>query len=188
MRFVMRKLASIALCTLIALPSLAKEREGVNAASVIEVGGKKLVLMGMGLRKKLWFKVYMASLYAEDPIADGAKFIASDQIKRVEMHMLRDLERGKIIEAVQQGFENNAGPDMPRLKDRLDQFIKAIPDLKEKQTIVITWFPGRGTFLKAGSGEEIGIEGKDFADALFSVWLGKHPVDDELRNEMLTNR
>jgi hypothetical protein len=29
------------------------------------------------------------------------------------------------------------------------------------------------------------IEGKDFADALFSVWLGRTAVDDELKAGLL---
>ena len=114
--------------------------------------------------------------------------IASDQIKRVQMNMLRDLDRGKIVEAVQQGFERNSGPRMPQLQERLDRFLRAIPDLRGGQTIVITYFPGRGTVLKAGSGEEVSIAGKDFADALFSVWLGDNPVDGDLKAEMLVNR
>jgi hypothetical protein len=184
----MRKALLLASAVLLAFPLFAKQREGVTAPPTIEVGGKQLHLMGMGLRKKMWFKVYLASLYAEERIEDGDKFIASDQIKRVQMHMLRDLERGKIIEAVQEGFQKNSGPNLPKLKDRLDRFIKAIPDLKAGQQIVITYYPERGTVIKAGTGEEITIEGKDFADALFSVWLGKHPVDDELKTEMLRNR
>jgi hypothetical protein len=42
--------------------------------------------------------------------------------------------------------------------------------------------------IKAGGGEEVSLPGKDFADALFSVWLGKQPVDGELKQEMLVNR
>ncbi|MCM2317339.1 MAG: chalcone isomerase family protein [Thermoanaerobaculia bacterium] len=29
------------------------------------------------------------------------------------------------------------------------------------------------------------MEGKDFADALFAVWLGKYPVDEKLKDGML---
>ena len=184
----MRLAASVALCALFALPAAAKEREGVTAKPTIEASGKQLQLMGMGLRKKLWFKVYLASLYVETPAEDAAKVISSDQVKRVQMHMLRDLERGKIVEAVQEGFQKNSGPDLPKLKDRLDRFLKAVPDLKAGETIVITYAPAGGTVIKAGRGEEITLEGKDFADALFSVWLGRHPVDDELKSEMLKNR
>jgi hypothetical protein len=180
--------AVFALCALLSLPALSKEREGVTAPPVVEVAGRPLQLMGMGLRKKLWFKVYLASFYLERLTEDGGQAISSDQIKQVRMHMLRDLERDKIVEAVQEGFQKNSGPDMPRLRERLDRFLKAIPDLKGGQQILITYLPGRGTVLKAGGGEEITVPGKDFADALFSVWLGKSPVDDDLKGEMLRNR
>ena len=180
--------AVVAVCTLLAFPVLPKEREGVTAPPVVQVAGKPLHLMGMGLRKKLWFKVYLASFYLEQPTDDGAQAISSDQIKQVRMHMLRDLERDKIVEAVQEGFQKNSGPDMPRLQSRLNSFLKAIPDLKGGQQILITYFPGTGTVLKAGRGDEITVPGKDFADALFSVWLGKSPVDDDLKGEMLRNR
>jgi hypothetical protein len=176
------------LAVLIALPAFAREREGVVAPPTIEVEGRTLNLMGMGLRKKLWFKVYLASLYLENPTADAAQVISSDQIKRVQMNMLRDLERGKIVEAVQEGFQRNSGPQMPTLSERLDRFLRAVPDLRGGQTIVITYYPGRGTVIKAGGGEEVSLPGKDFADALFSVWLGKQPVDGELKQEMLVNR
>lgn len=176
------------LCAILALPLAAKEREGVVSPPVIEVAGRKLHLMGMGLRKKLWFKVYLASLYLQQPSEDPAQVIAEDDVKRVEMHMLRDLDRGKIVEAVQEGFERNAGQDMPRLRQRLDSFLRVIPDLRAGQTIVITYVPGKGTFLKAGAGQEVSIPGKDFADALFSVWLGRNPVDGDLKEEMLKDR
>jgi len=182
------RIAVFTFCALLTLPALPKEREGVTAPPVLDVAGKPLHLMGMGLRKKLWFKVYLASFYLEHPTEDGAQAISSDQIKQVRMHMLRDLERDKIVEAVQEGFQKNSGPDMPRLRARLDSFLKAIPDLKGGQQILITYLPGTGTVLKAGQGEEITIPGKDFADALFSVWLGKQPVDDDLKGEMLRNR
>lgn len=173
---------------LLALPSAAREREGVVAEPLITVEGHPLQLLGMGLRKKLWIKVYLASLYVERPSEDAAEVISSEQIKRVQMNMLRDLERGKIVEAVQQGFERNAAAQMPRLQARLDRFLAAIPDLRGGETIVITYLPGRGTRVKAGSGEQIVVQGKDFADALFSVWLGPSPVDGDLKGEMLRNR
>jgi hypothetical protein len=179
----------IALALLVAaVPAVAKERDGVVVPATIQVDGKPLQLMGMGLRKKLWVRVYLASLYLENPTEDAKQVIATDQIKRVQMNMLRDLDRGKIVEAVQQGFERNSGQQLPRLQERLDRFLRAIPDLRGGQTIVITYFPGRGTSLKAGSGEDVSIAGKDFADALFSVWLGDNPVDGDLKAEMLVNR
>jgi Chalcone isomerase-like len=182
----MRLIALIIL--LYALPLTAKVREGVVSQPVITAGGKELHLMGMGLRKKLFFKVYIASFYMEHPNENPVQAIASDQVKRVEMHMLRDLERGKIVEAVQAGFEKNSAAQMPQLQARLDMFLKAIPDLKSGETITVMYVPGLGTSVKARQEQQITIPGKDFADALFSVWLGPQPVDDDLKDEMLKNR
>jgi len=55
---------------------------------------------------------------------------------------------------------------------------KALPesDQGEGDGIVITYVPGRGTIVTAKGAEKGIIEGKDFADALFSVWLGRNPV------------
>ncbi len=184
----MERTFGLVLALLLAVPAFAKERDGVVAPPTIQIEGRQLHLMGMGLRKKLWIRVYLASLYLEQPTDAAEQVIASDQVKRVQMNMLRDLDRGKIVEAVQEGFERNAGPGMPRLQARLDQFLRSVPDLKGGETIVITYWPGRGTLIKAGSGQEVSLPGKDFADALFSVWLGKYPVDDDLKREMLLNR
>jgi hypothetical protein len=179
---------ALAVLALLSLPVAAKEREGVVSQPIIEAGGRQLHLMGMGLRKKFVFKVYIASFYLEQPSENAEQVIASDQVKRVEMHMLRDLDRGKIVEAVEEGFQRNSAAQMPALRTRLDRFLKSIPDLKSGEVIFVTYVPGRGTHIKAGKGDELDLEGKDFADALFSVWLGKHPVDGELKDEMLRDR
>jgi hypothetical protein len=99
--------------------------------------------------------------------------------------MLRDLGKDKIVEAIKAGVEKNSGDKMAALKDRLEKFSNAIPDLKEGQVLSITYTPGKGTAVKGGGGEEMVVEGKDFADALFLVWLGKSPVDEDLKKGML---
>ena len=52
------------------------------------------------------------------------------------------------------------------------------------QVLRPTYIPGKGTTV-TGQGEKALIEGKDFADALFNVWLGQHPVDGDLKKGML---
>lgn len=99
--------------------------------------------------------------------------------------MLRDLEKAQIVEAIKEGFEKNSKDKLPALKDRLDKFIAQMPEKVTKgQVLRLTYVPGKGTTV-TGEGEKTQIEGKDFADALFSVWLGSHPVDDDLKKGML---
>jgi chalcone isomerase-like protein len=180
-------LSALVLSLTLALPALAKEKEvaGVKFPDTVSVEGKALKLNGAGLRTKAIFKVYAAGLYVETPSQDAAQVISSDQIKRVRMYMLRDLEKKKITEAITEGMERNNKAAMPSLKARLDTVNAAIPDLKKGDELMITYVPGKGTLVQSKGGQELSVEGKDFADALFSVWLGKDPVDDDLKDGML---
>lgn len=172
---------------LLSLPAFAAELEGVTSADTASVNGKTLQLNGMGLRKKFIFNVYVASLYVETKSTNGADILKADEIRRVEMKMLRDLDAKTIVEAIRTGFEKNAGKNMEGLKDRLDKFTAKIPDLKKGQALVIQYVPGKGTAIEGGA-DSFTAEGKDFADALFSVWIGGTPVDDNLKKGMLGSK
>lgn len=184
MRLVSR--AAIALCTLaLALPLSAAEVAGVTMPPKHEVGGKQLSLNGMGLRTKAIFKVYVAGLYAETPTKDAATMITSDQTKQVRLVMMRSLDRAAISDAVEEGFQKNSARQMPALRQRLDTFLAPIPDLKSGDELVITYVPGRGTSLSTRTAVLVTVPGKDFADAIFSVWLGANPVDAKLKTALL---
>jgi hypothetical protein len=180
-------LFALVLSLTLALPALAKEKDvaGVKFPETSSAGGKELKLNGAGLRTKAIFKVYAAGLYLETPTKDAAQAISSDQTKRVRMFMLRDLEKAKITDAISEGMEKNNKAAMPALRERLDKLKGAVPDLKKGDELTITYIPGTGTQVQSKSGEALTLEGKDFADALFGVWLGAKPVDDDLKDGML---
>jgi hypothetical protein len=100
------------------------------------------------------------------------------------MAMLRDLDKTSIFDALKNGFEKNAGDAYPALKERLEKFGAVISDLKRGQALTIVYQPGKGTRIE-GQGNSYAAEGKEFADALFSVWIGKFPVDENLKKGML---
>jgi hypothetical protein len=178
-------LSAVVLAIVLALPAAAKEVSGVQFPESLQVEGKELKLNGAGLRRKLVFNVYAAGLYAESTSKDAAQVISSDQVKRVRMSMLRDLDKKTVSDAIVDGFKKNAAEQVPALQKRLDTFTAAIPDLKKGDELVLTYVPGQGTKVESKAGQTISVEGKDFADALFSVWLGNSPVDEGLKEGML---
>lgn len=180
-------LKTLPLMLLLAAPAFAKELNGIKMDDTVTVDGKALKLNGMGLRKKLMFKVYVAGLYLEEPSKDGNTVVTKDQGRRVVMAMMRDLGKDKIVEAINEGFEKNNSDKMAALKERLAKFVAVIPDLKEGQHLSVTYMPGKGTTIDGPNGVTFTAEGKDFGDALFSVWFGKSPVSDDLKNQMLGN-
>jgi hypothetical protein len=178
-------IAAVALLTIgaSAPPAFAREVDGVMLPDSAAVGGKALTLNGMGTRKKLFVKVYVAGLYVERPSKDAQALATSDQMKRVRMVMVRDLGRDKIVDAIENGVKKNMPSQLGALRARLDQLFDVVPDLKRGDEISITYEPGKGTTLVSPRGQ-ITLPGKDLGDALFSVWLGKEPADDNLRTAL----
>jgi len=179
---------AIAFCSAIAASVLAAEVAGVAMPDSITVESKTLKLNGIGLRKKVVFKVYVAGLYLETPSSAGSTVISSEQIKRMQLSVLRSLKAAQVTEAIEEGFEKNSKAQMGALKERLGKFGAMISDVVEGDQIVMTYLPGSGTAVSVKGTEKGVIEGKDFADALLAVWLGNNPVQEDLKKALLTGR
>jgi len=163
----------------------AREVSGVSMPEVVSVEGRELRLNGMGVRKqKAFFKVYVIGLYLEKPTHDAQAAITTDEAKRIVLQMLRDVSREDFVLALETGMMRNSGPAMPTLRARLDLLEQALPAPKKGNVLDLTYLPGTGTLLR-GQSKEIMIPGKDFADALLSVWLGSKPVSGSLKSELL---
>ncbi len=183
----MRTRKTIAILTGLAAAAiaLAGEVAGVKMPDTVTVEGKTLKLNGMGLRKKMVFKVYVAGLYVETPSKDAAALVSSDQVKRMQLSVLRSLKAAQVTEAIEEGFEKNSKSQMPVLKPKLDRLGKIVPNVEKGDDIVLTYVPGKGTVVTVKGAEKGVIEGKDFADALFGVWLGGNPIQEDLKKELL---
>ena len=164
--------------------ALARELEGATLADTVTAGEKTLKLNGLGLRKKAMFKVYVGGLYLEAPSKDAGAILASDQAKAIRLYFLRDLKKGQLVEAFQEGFDANA-KDKAAQKAAFDKMLALIPDVKEGSTLTFTYLPGKGTTLQVADKELGAFEGKAFADAVFSIWLGPKPPSEDIKKGML---
>ncbi len=181
----------LALLTLLSLPLWLSAAEGQRTLKGVamplsaQLDGKTLVLNGMGLRTKFFFKVYVAGLYLEKPCSAGEEVASSEQLKRLDLVFLRSVGGKTVAEALAEDFANNAGDAMPALKARIERFEKLIPDVRKGGRMSFVYRPGAGLeVLVDGSGAG-SIEGKDFADMLFRVWVGKKPADKALKAGLL---
>ena len=171
---------------LVAVGAAAMELAGVTLPDTVTINGSTLKLNGMGVRKKLFVKVYVGGLYVVTPGHDAAAIIAADEPKQVVMHFLYSkVGKDKLVEAWREGFAANSAANLPALQARLDEFCAFWPDMKSGEEAFITYLPGTGTTLVLNGTRAGMIPGKDFADALLAVWLGARPADAGLKAGML---
>jgi chalcone isomerase-like protein len=185
----MLKRAGLFVCLALAVAGSAhaREVEGVQMPERAVVAQHELILNGAGIRTKLWIKVYVGALYLETPTRDAKTAIGADQPKRITLVLLRDLSKHQQASALREGFEANAGPERMRyLAGRMQKFEDFMRDGKRGDWMMLTYEPGKGTVATDSAGHVTIIPGKDFADAVFAIWLGPHPADDGLKKAMLS--
>ena len=162
--------------------SLAASKGGINMPDTVTVAGKTLHLNGLGIREATIFKVdvYVAGLYLETRSKDSQAIIEGEQVKRIVMKFVRDVDRDDMIEAWNSGFGSGKA-----LADRLKQLNGYMADIPQGQTMVVTYLPGAGTEVSVNGKVKGTIPGADFAAALFRIWLGPKPPNKGLRDGML---
>ncbi len=173
---------------LLALPASARPVAGIEVAETLSVGGKTLKLNGAGIRKKVFIKVYVGALYLEENATDPAAILKADSARAVHMVFLRSVDKAKILGAYKEGFENNSGDKMATLQAGLDKLATVIGDAKEGTAITVSYVPGKGTTVAVQGGGSVTVEGKDFADAMFLIWLGAKPADGGLKKDLLAGK
>ncbi len=169
---------------LLAIPAQGLEIEGVSIPDSVDSG---LQLNGAGIRSKFFFKIYIAELYLEKPSHNAEEILGSDGRKRMTMHILYDeVSREKLVDGWNDGFEENLGTDeLQALEPRIQAFNGMFTDVHEGETIVLDYSPEKGTEVIIAGKLKGSIAGADFNRALLSIWLGKNPVGDDLRDELL---
>ena len=58
-------------------------------------------------------------------------------------------------------------------------------DFEKGERMVFTYVPGEGTTVNVRGKDKGKIEGKPFADALFSTWIGPEPPSEDFREGLL---
>ena len=180
----MTRLAPIALLVALLAPAHAGTLEGVELPDTAVVDGATLRLNGMGLRAAtaLRVKAYVGGLYLEQPSSDAATVIASHQRKRVTMKFLRDIDRERLASGWAESLRKVGGKNM---EHSIAQFTSLIPDVKTGDTMSFTWRPGVGLEVAMDDKVRGAVPGDDFARALFTVWFGPDPGDENLKRGML---
>lgn len=187
----MWRIAQLALISVfvlgLAAPAVAAECEGVSYPDTIEVNGTQLSLNGLGVREATVFSVnvYVAALYLETTSTSGSEILRSSQTSRLILRFVRNVDREDIVEAWNEGFENNAGRALSGLRDRIDQLNGWMSDARDGGSFTFTYIPATGLEVKVDNEVRGTIEGEDFARAFLSIWLGSHPPNSGLKTGLL---
>lgn len=180
--------ASLAILVLLfTVSALAVEVAGVRFAERITVGNTPLLLNGVGFRRVTFIKVkvYVAGLYVAKQTRDAAEILRTDRPKSLIAVMRRDVSAEDGASAFRKGVERSAGADAPKIRSEIDAFARWIPSMREGQGLTVNYNPDSGVVVTSAAKKEAFRGSVPFGTALFGVWIGPRPVDEDLRESLL---
>ena len=184
----MRRFLSLAVVLVVTLGALelhAASLAGVTMPDTVQVGGKTLVLNGLGLRTKYMVNVYVAGLYLEQKSSDANAIIKADAPKRIVLQFVHGVSKSEMTAAFNESFNDNTPDAVKTMKPDIDKLLGAIDAVKVGDQMVFTYVPGTGTTFAQGGQDKVTIPDAAFGQVMFSVWLGPKPPTADCKTGML---
>jgi len=181
----MKKLAVALSFLLLSSHAFALDVAGVNVAPTVTVQQKTLSLNGAGIRKKLFIKVYVGSLYTERKATTPAQLLADPGEKLVRMNFVyKKVEKEKMVEGFAEGFANNS-PGVAGSAEAKAFLSWFTADFVAGDTVDISLSPD-GTVAASHNGKALGtVRSPALVQGVLLIWFGEKPADADLKKGML---
>ena len=182
-------LASLA----ISVPSFAAQTIGdITYEDQLIKEKTTLQLNGAGLREILFVDVYAAGLYLPQKAASAEEVISMNGNKTVRLGLLRDVDAGDFVDALNEGILDNTTEDERQvLSTELQALIAVmnkIGDVKKGDIVDFDYSKTHKTSVTVNGkliGEKIG--GEALYRAVLKIWLGEKAIDSDLKKALLKN-
>jgi hypothetical protein len=163
-----------------------KTVSGVKVDGKLSLEGKDLMLNGAGLREKMWIDLYVGSLYVTKKSTNAQELMDSKDAAAIKLDIVSGMITSeKMISAVNEGFENATNKNTAPLKAKIDKFKGFFKEKINKGDVFIIMYDGNEVNVYKNGTKKGSVDGHDFKKALFGIWLGKKPADDDLKEGML---
>ncbi len=170
----------------LALPAPALTHAG-HFPPDMRVADGALVLNGEGTRTRMFIGLYQAALYLQGKQSDAAAIVAADAPMAIRLKIISTLlTSDKMESATREGFAKSIAGDDSALASRIEQFIDVFRSkINADDVYDFVYQPGAGTSVSKNGAEITGIDGLDFKQALFGIWLGPEPAQRDLKDGLL---
>ena len=150
---------------------------------------QELQLNGFGARKKLFIKLYVASLYVQKKINDANKFLEMAQASCMRLNITSSkINSKKMIKATREGFEKSTKGNIAPIESEIESFLIWLQQpIKKGDVFEFAFIPHNATHVFKNDVKLGVIESKAFSSALFGIWLGEMPAQQDLKDKLLGN-
>jgi len=184
----MKKLIMTLILLTMLVPVFAEKKIArVPIEEQVAYSGSNFGLIGAGIRNKFIIRLYVGSLYTNQPIIDENSVLKGPAQSVIRLDIISNIITSELMqETVQTGFDKAMGGDTSSLQSQIDDFIGVFSEeINKGDQFNFISIPGRGVIAFKGERELTTINDDRFREVLFSIWLGDDPAEESLKKAML---
>lgn len=131
------------------------------------------------------FDLYDAALFVpEEKTADDV--LQAKTAFHLQFRYLREIDKNIILKSADRMLEKNLSQsEREQIAERVERINQAYTKVKDGDTSSLTYQPDNGTTLRINGEAKLTIEGQDFAELYFRIWLGQQALSKSLREHLL---
>ncbi|PXA03711.1 hypothetical protein DDZ13_10475 [Coraliomargarita sinensis] len=134
---------------------------------------------------RFFFDLYEVALFTESG-ADAEDVLKANRAFHLQFHYLRQIDKAIILKSADRMLERNLSEDERSIiAERVAKINEAYTGVGEGDRSSLTYKPSTGTTLCINDEPVITIEGKDFAELYFRIWLGEEAISQSLKENLL---
>lgn len=149
-------------------------------------GGTMVPLQAAGLRTATFLKirVYVVAYYSLEKVLKGDDPNKKKRPICFELTYLRDVSDKDVDRAWQYQFKESSDFPYPKLDEHVNKLKEYFSDIKDERTHLFELVQGK-TILSENGKVKGEIDGDDFQKNFLSVWFGKNPPTEEVKENLL---
>jgi Chalcone isomerase-like len=188
----MHRLFSVFVFFVLVCPVFAQEiaepRSGVKFAA--KEGDTALLGAGLRTRTIAKVKIYAIALYVADTAIAGPlkhkpvspdfyhELVNGDFHRKIVMKFVRDVSADQIRDALRDALKG--------VSSNTETWINYFGETHSGQEYAISWTPGVGLETRVAGSDKTVINDKVLASAIFSIWLGDKPIQDDIKKDLVS--
>ncbi len=187
----MKKITSFILAALVSTQLFAVEVGGIDMPDTLKKDETSLNLNGAGTREKFFMDLYVGGLYLKNKTQNATEVISADEAMALRLHIVSGLITSeKMLNATKEGFENSLGDKKNEaIQAKIDTFLATFKDeIKKGDVFEMVYVPNEGVKVYKNATLANTINGIEFKQALFGIWLSENPAQESLKEEMLGSK
>jgi hypothetical protein len=172
---------------LLLAPAFAAEGGWENLPYKMTLNRHDLIRNGEGKQTWKGKQIYVVALYLIEQSNDPTKILTAEEPTNIRLRITTfGITPNQMKEIIMEGFKRSTNGNIAPLKQRIDSFLTIFDRIYINDVYDLAYIPGTGVEASKNGAALLVIDGLDFKNALYGMFIGDKALQNDLKAKLLS--